>query len=381
LEIVCPFCPLRCHDLAIDSSAEGWTLEDHGCSLAKQRLALLHLSQRGRDASNGLASGAQLIQIQRTERERGSIVVGGTILDVQTARAAIRFAAEMQARLDVVSSAGEKAFMSVGEREGWMGATLGELAGRADSLVCIGPVEKHFPRLVERFFEGPLQSSLQPRRLFHLEVEDTEQLKRRLSSALTVYSKTRGLQPPVSPDRFDDQPFLDWLATGEYIAFVWGTEDDAGRGLDRLAANLLRELVSELNLKRRAVLIPLSESTTFRNVAAWLTGFSGPLDFQGSLPRLLDSDALMTGPLRVWLQPFPDAALPPEDGAKLIVIGAADDALARRADAYIRAAIPGLEAHGTTIRGDGTVTMPFAPPAESKHPLASHVMSELVQSC
>ena len=89
----------------------------------------------------------------------------------------------------------------------------------------------------------------------------------------------------------------------------------------------------------------------------------------------------MTGQLRVWLQPFPDAALPPEDAAKLIVIGAADDALARRADVYIRAAIPGIEAHGTTIRGDGTVTMPFTPPVESQHPLASHVLSELAQSC
>jgi formylmethanofuran dehydrogenase subunit B len=339
------------------------------CSLARRRFAAC--SHVGNDDSADIDWDRLLTLVTGATTP----TIGGTIIDVQTARAAIRLAADLRGVIDVCGSSSEAAFGGVMEREGYVGATLAEMDTRADSVVLIGPVRRELPRLLSRFFSGRVATGDKPRRMMvlgHRDPEDDLEIPAAWLSPEGKLIDQLAATRSALRHGTDDQPLADWLRSADYTAFLWSRDT-----LGPLEASMVAGLVDQLNEDRRAVMIPVAESATFRNVASWLTGLAGPLDFRDLPPITCQPAAMLGGDLRIWLQPFPDSPPPPDDRRPLIVIGAADAALVRRSDIYLRTAVPGIEAAGTTFRGDGTVTLRMESWCETPFPHADAVLREI----
>lgn len=397
MEVVCPFCPLRCPATPLELTDNGLHIADDFCQLAAVRAPLagqfLHDFHSRQTDWRDLVRAANQLITPADDSRRSLTVVKGTILDIQTARESVRLASRLKGTVDAFARASDRFSRDVREREGWVGATLGELHSRADAVLLIGTVDTQWPRLLRPGSSQQTRSLAQSeKRILRLHRRDEIQPKATVTVATAKVANeaeqreasigftsaehlTRLLNEAAYAIR-SGQPesnrLAAWLRNTQYVC-VLCTGDD----VDLLAVSALNRLIDLLNETSRAVLIPVSEAITFQTVSSWLTGFSGPIDFQQDLPRLMEWSEEPKCDTRIWLQPFPDCPPPPDDAAKLILIGTADDQLISRADVYIRTAMPGIEVQGTTFRGDGTIALPLSQIQDTKLPSASQVLEEL----
>lgn len=375
--VTCPFCPLRCDDLVVQFHGSRLALLDINCPLAAKGF------QRVSAAAESLLTQvettppvAEVESIAARLAALPSLSISGTMIDIRTVRAAVRFAEAVGGVVDACETRSTAAMRRAVERDGLFAATLGELRQRADSVVLIGDPTDDCPRLFERFLSsGPVELARQRRFLSlgdasvgvpdaqhtHLRIGD-EEIHRRLAEARLA----------LRTDRSDTAGIADWLREGTYTAWLWSSD-----AIDPLAASALIGLIGELNRERRAVAVPLSGDATFRSVATWLSGLSGPIDFGGAVPELLENSTAATPPAAIWLQPFPTAPPPPDDGRLLVVIGMAAAEVIERADLYLPASVPGIDVTGSTVRGDGTVCLPLHAARVSPLPSAATRLAEL----
>lgn len=348
--LTCPFCPLRCHDLTVtwpDAPAAAPRVTDAPCELAARRLretwqSRCETRRAEGDYAERLARAAERLTAVAT------LEIGGTATDLQTARAAVRFAAARGATLRGAPSRSALAFQAVSEREGAMLATLGEVAARCDSVVLLGEVEAAYPRLVERWLASGDRPPGAKRLLRIGGASSSQPLEQILATTRMAFESSVGVPTELSR----------WLEPAESIAWIWAPE-----ALDEDAATMLCGLNQCLARDRRSLLVPIVEDGAMANVASWLGGFQPPIAFTGGLPRPLEANTPPAAEARIWLQPFPDAPQPEAIAGEeaLIVIGTAAAPLRERAALWIPAAVPGWESHGTTLRGDGTVGLAWRP--------------------
>ncbi|WP_153555178.1 molybdopterin-binding domain-containing protein [Roseimaritima sediminicola] len=167
-------------------------------------------------------------------------------------------------------------------------------------------------------------------------------------------------------------------------------------GMGEVGTWLLR-VIERLNDRGRGVLVSLDPAAAARQSQLWLTGFSGPLSFAARPvePLLVgrgepgadeaDRSPEAARPVRVRLQPSwaassassasgpdgrpiglesaertnPTPAAP--DSLVLLGDAATPPAVAHRAAVFLPVRWPGVDASGTTVRGDSTVTLPLGP--------------------
>lgn len=369
----CPFCPLRCDDFPVVSH-----IDDND----SRRVPVLHVPEGYCDrataslkalnkqlascvgsvnltfASESLAAKMMQLEDAAGQAEWG---LGGLCLDLQTARWGVRLAAGLGGRLEFAASPSAVAFRLAGERSGWTAATLGELTQRIDSIVLVGDVLGHYPRLLKRWIiDGAREEITARRRYCHLISSDQRANVSVLEGATVIEYQPAMLHERLAAVRLADRqkncqdPLQQWLQQGDSTAWLW-----SGDVFDVTAASTLCELINEMNQQRRCVAIPLADDALARNVTSWLSGVAGPVDFR-CLPVTRQSWESPAVPLRLWLQPYPTAPPPPVDDAYLVVVGLADEETRARADLYVRTRVPGIEQAGTTLRGDGTVSLPLS---------------------
>ncbi len=297
------------------------------------------------------------------------IAIDGTCIDVETARAVVRFAASLQAV--ILQSTGNPAFAHTAERLGYVGATLSEVALRADSLVLLGHPFEDYPRLQPWLADVRNANRLEPQRLYAFNASGKKEALQDNAVELAMVRLALEQQNPSL------HPLADWLQDGQYIAWLW-----SATAIDLSSAANLIGVNDALNEDRRSVLVPISEQATLRSVCSWLTGLAPPIEFYQGLPRSFQQETSLVPQVRIWLQPFPDSPSPPDDGAFTILIGLVDPTQAFRADLYLRARSPGIEAAGLTYRGDGTVCLPLSqvvPDNDLYLPTASMVLASLLR--
>lgn len=299
------------------------------------------------------------------------------MVDIQTARAAVRFATTVGGVVDALETRSAAAMRRTVERDGLVAATLGELRQRADSVVFIGDPTRECPRLFERFLASGPSPLVRQRRFLSLGEARVGNLAGPQYTHMAfgddeVHQRLAETRWALRTGRSDACRIADWLREGVYTAWLWSSDS-----IDSLAASALVGLIGDLNRERRAVAIPLSGDATFRSVATWLSGFSGPVDFTGAVPQLCETATAAALPAVIWLQPFPTAPPPPADGRFLIVIGMADADVIARTDCYLPAAVPGIDLAGSTFRGDGTVCLPLHAVRRAPLPSAAARLGEL----
>jgi formylmethanofuran dehydrogenase subunit B len=387
-KITCPFCGLGCDDLV----NAGGTVDTRGCAKAARGFARAQPAPKPH-AVNGapvdlpIAAGAAA----RLLCAAGSPLFYGLAADLHGVRALLALADRVGGTVDHVNSPALLANAAVARASGWVTATFGEVANRADLILIVGgDPARNFPRFHERLVanatplyreRAPTIAYLGPREEAPAGATLSAFVAREdLLDALGVLAGLlREITPRRVPDHFAAAPLAviaERLAAAGYGALVWDVTTFAP-GESELAVELLAAMLRELNTKTRCVGVPLGGSENGlggMQAALWEAGWPLPLGFAASAPqhdpwRFDGRRQIEAGEadLVVWiatLAPLP----PPETRVPVIAIVADDVALSAPATVEIRVGIPGLDHGGAVFRSDTVIALPLQATRPSDRP-------------
>ncbi len=367
----CPFCSLLCDDLALNTSDPA--VAAGTCPRASAALAGLKLGDltttgaliRGQPASLDAAvtHAARLLAASRQP------LFGGLATDVAGARALVKLAGQCGAICDHAN--GEPLALAtrvLHDQGSWM-VTLGEVAARAELIVCVGsdPAARH-PRFWQRINVDRPGSPLRKVRFVGLK-DDAAQAQQRLIAiaanapdaagaasagiasatatraadaaagepATSVSTGTSGHAPPLDvqalasgADLFDSLQSLAlalrprppaslkpaWLAlaaelrASPYVCFVWEAGVLPRHG--ELAAGAVQSIVATLNQTTRAGSVALAGgdgAATAQQVHTWLTGLPLRTRLASEPGGRIDHDPIEHGANRLLADQGCDALL------------------------------------------------------------------------
>jgi formylmethanofuran dehydrogenase subunit B len=382
--ITCPFCGLGCDDLV----RAGDAVDTRGCPIAERGFARAALPRKPHiangaavDLAVAAASAARLL------RAAASPLFYGLAADLQGVRALLALADRVGGTIDHVNTPALLANAAVARASGWVTASFGEVANRADLILVIGgEPARNFPRFHERLVakatplyreRAPTVAYLGPREdappgtglAAFVEREDL------LDGLGVLAGLLRGIAPRRAPERFAAAPLAviaERLAAARYGAIVWDVTTFAP-GEGEMGVELLAAMLRELNVKTRCVGLPLGGSGNglgAMQAALWQAGWPLPLGFAAGAPQhdpwRFDGRRQIEAAeadLLVWVAALAPLQ-PPQTGAPTIAIVADDVVLPATAAVEIRVGIPALDHDGAIFRSDTVIALPL----QATHP-------------
>ncbi|MEM8913139.1 MAG: hypothetical protein AAGC97_15325 [Planctomycetota bacterium] len=302
--IVCPWCPLHCDDLVVDS--DGSIRAGH--------------CKRGTDAlSKHPISRLDAEHLERLRRI-DSIGVETAGVDLVTARQLVHLDSAGRIRLSVRCDDSIAAWIETTRRDGTSAGTLSEIAARADFVWTIGETESAWPRFAEK--AGRLRVLDRGGRWMDDPLLDLDSMPARLATI----------------DAMEPAP--------EYLAVVIGP--GAMRPNESaITAGLLGRWIRRRNETQRTIGVTLDAAVTIQSVSLWQRN--------RTIDRLVDAGA--ADPMEPVIR-IGDAG--PGDESKVdLQIGGSDPGPSR-ATMFQPAAQMGIHQRSMVVRGDGSVTLPLA---------------------
>jgi formylmethanofuran dehydrogenase subunit B len=396
--ITCPFCGLACDDLVRVDEA----VDTRGCAKAARGFARAGLARKPHaiggvpaDLAGAAAAAARLLHEARAP------LFHGLAADVHGVRALLGLAERVGGAVDHINSAALLANAAVARASGWVTATFGEVANRADLILIVGgDPARNFPRFHERLVanaaplyrgSAPTMAYLGPRAEAPIGAGLAAFVPRDdLLDALGILAALlRGSAPRQVPKHFGAAPLAviaERLAAARYGAIVWDVTAFAP-GEAEFAVELLASMLRELNVKTRCVGLPLAGSENglgAMQVALWQVGWPLRLGFGGGVPlhdpwRFDGRRQIEAGEadLLVWvaaLAPQP----PPATEAPVIAIVADDVELAAPAAVEIRVGIPAIDHDGAVFRSDTVIALPLQAARPSDRPSVADAARAIV---
>jgi formylmethanofuran dehydrogenase subunit B len=383
--ITCPFCGLACDDLHVSPSG----VDARGCGKGARGFARAATGERPHNVAgepvsfeNAVAAAASLLRRSR------SPLFHGLAADVHGIRAILALADRVGGVVDHRNSTLLLANLAVARATGWVTATFGEVANRADFILLVGAdPARNFPRFHERLVRNPAP-------LYRERVPDVaylgppefapapglaslQALVQRedvLGSLGLLATVLRSRAPPNVPAPV--AAIGERLVAARYGAIVWDVSAFAPEEAE-LAVELLARMLQHLNLKSRCVGLPVGGSENGVGAAQatlWQSGWPLRVGFGDGPPR---HDPWRFDGARVLVSDEADAVVwvaalvaepPPVIAAPVVAIVAHDVELAVPAAVELRVGIPGIDHDGEVIRGDTVIALPLAAARPSPRP-------------
>ncbi|QDV43102.1 hypothetical protein Enr13x_29560 [Stieleria neptunia] len=345
--IVCPFCPLCCDDVRVDA-ASGET--DVPCELARNELAAAVRTPSARIGSQAIDSidwhalGESLTLPPTPVVEFN----GATIAEAKTLETLVN-AGRIQLR--IADTACSRALDQTIARDGLLGTTLGDAVRRAEYFWVIGNLDPRTPRLKERLNRSGAAMEYTPTATIGLLSRLHERLGGLSGGAAETVTPT-GAEPDRLHEHFRNSRSTVVVVGG--APFESGQEVIAGELLIRWIARW-NELALPIDdggdpIVSRVSLLRMTADQNLRTVIRWRNNQVSPSDLSSPLEPTI----------RVG-SPVGQVATPVR-----LQIGGVDPG-EPLAHAYLPAAVPGVHHADTTIRGDGSVTLPLAGWTDSPH--------------
>jgi hypothetical protein len=315
-EIVCPFCPLHCDDVRIDSPPECLILESE---LVRLRSGTVHarVGEQGCTADEALAAAKSSI----SKSNQGTLLVRSATIGQAKAMAYSGFAIAIETTPALLAVS--KAIA----RCGTITATLADIKQHADAVVILGDIDSSVPRLMEKIDAGTqtVETESQDASVCQISKPDADSIAN-LATEIRHGNRFAGCA---------------------YVAFVLDSNVlDASEA--EVAIELLIETIIWMNSagrpkQQRAVFLSLDPLASLRCTSAWTDGKRLVAVKQSDF----DQATIRTGESELASSPVD------------IQIGGSDPgpALAR---IYLPASTSGIHHIDAVIRGDGTVTLPLA---------------------
>jgi formylmethanofuran dehydrogenase subunit B len=386
-KIACPFCGLACDDLLL---REGGEIDTRGCPKAKAGFA------RAAGETRHFAHGAPVALGQAAEaaaailRAARQPLITGLGADLAGQRALLALADRTGAVIDRWQSAAQLRNLAVTEETGAFLATFGEVANRADVALLIGgALATDFPRFFERLLAAPqpLYRSAPPWVAYlgpapdpalpiaeNISAEPASLAEALGGLSTLVAGRKLAADRPggVAPARLEAVAAR--LKAARYGAIIWDAAIfPAPEG--EIAVRFILEILRNLNLKTRAVGLPLGGSDNAQGASQamlWQAGWPGRISYARGVP---EHDPWRNDSERVVAAGETDALLwvaatspnpPPKSAAPTIALVAGDVALDPVPAVAIRVGIPAIDHAGTVIRADGVIALPLDAARPSK---------------
>jgi formylmethanofuran dehydrogenase subunit B len=344
------------------------------------------------DLATAVAAAARLLAASRQP------LFGGLGTDVAGARALYPLACRTGAICDPAGGAALLHGLRALQDRGAFTSTLTEVRARADLIVCIGSLPSgSYPEFLRRvgvgeggaakvvLLQAASASSVDPLS----EGVEVVRFDGDLFNAVAMLSACVAGRA-VSSDAAALAALAARLHTARYAVLVYDSAQLPAQGA--LIIEALNRVVSTLNRRTRAALLPLGGgdgASTVNAVFTWLSGLplrtraapSGlehePLRFDAT--RLLADravDALL------WIASFGTEPAPPIVDLPRIVLGHPSFAAAVQGSAtvFIPVATPGIGSAGHLFRTDGSVLMPLRALRDDGLPTVADVLRRLTQA-
>jgi len=358
---VCPFCPLHCDDLDLDSLTAS-------CSSLARQMATLPFPETS--VNKAASNPAESIRTARQWIAHASTIgVAGHAVDLETARAVCQFVDQTGATLVIGGGEGD-GYSEAFARDGMISTTLGDAASNYQQIVVLGDPGQIWPRLRTRLAGAGSIYAWQ----------NTDNLLDRLAM-LRWALKSPGVQTTGSdPDLLET---IRLCQQGPAVVFVIVPGSVAPHH-SRPFWSTLAGLLLDLNRRIRATLLRFDDSMTLRSVAAWTSDGPRPVDALRHHPLDLEiqlmpwddpSTPSAAHPLptrRIIIGSQLSAPVPPATGAALRVDEDAPETL------HLVAALPGISRAGIVIRGDGSVSLPLGEICKSDLPSVAETLRQLL---
>ena len=383
----CPFCPLACDHLGVESAVAPVSLRLRGgaCERAERALAgfdgaTVSPTIDGQPATLQAAVHAAAGLLRRSRQP----LFAGLGTDVDGARALYPLACATGAITD--SAGGEPLIQGLRalQDRGQFTTTLAEVRTRADVIVFVGGLPTALAPLIgARCGIGDGQVPQRHVVVLGASAEDETTLAGWAGPGVSVECialtgdlfDTVALLAALTAQRTlpDPPPALAALAQrlhqARYGVLVGAPPRLPAQGA--LIIEAVHRIVDQLNRKTRAAALWIgggNGAATANQVFAWLSGLpvrsrAGPHGLEHE-PYTFDANRLLDGAsvdALLWVSSFDADAVPPATLLPLVVLGhPAQAASCQRAGAvFIPVATPGIGCDGHVFRTDGTVLMPL----------------------
>ncbi|KAA5543641.1 hypothetical protein FYK55_10555 [Roseiconus nitratireducens] len=349
--IVCPFCPLACDDVTVNTAAT-----DVGCELADAELAVALGAPPARLESD-LLRAIDLPTLAGKLQLSPRPLVEANGLAIEECKQLHRLVQTYGLRLCRSATPTELALAQSVSRDGMIAATLAEICHRADLILTFGDLQRPWPRLGERVSAGSASRiDLGTASLSLLAELQTARLQ-------TGTGAKQRISPPT-----EIASIMDRLRRSRYTGIVVGA-DAFDPGTEVIAAELLNRWIQQINErlpaeansddgdsqpKSRAALLWVSAEQNLQSVFRWRSNQDAASTWT----------ATPTADIRIG---SPRLASGHPVGRVQLQIGGIDPGV-DHAHAYLPASQPGVHHRGTTIRGDGTVSLPLLKWSDSDLP-------------
>jgi len=398
--ITCPFCGLSCDDLLVCEAG----VDTRGCALAAAGFARASPSRKPHTVA-GKAASLQTAVTAAAALLRGATrpLFHGLAADLSAIRAVLALAERVGGTCDHMYSNALLANASVARASGWVTATFGEVANRADFILLVGgDPQRNFPRFYERlarnpaplYREGPPtlgyigpRSLAPPESLVALRaiVENAALLDSAAALSLLLHHRRpAGVRLPIEALA----EISGRLASARYGVLAWDLSTYAP-GTAELVVEYLADMLRHLNSRTRCVGLPLGGSGNAlgaMQASLWQTGWPLRVSFADNGPshdpwrfdgnRIIDAgeaDAVF------WVSASA-AESPPASPAPLIALVSDDVQFSMPAAVEIRVGIPGIDHGGEVVRADTVIALPLQAARPSDRPSVAEVARAILEA-
>ena len=402
----CPFCPLLCDSFSVDAEAGGLALIGSECGRARSGLSRFGptAARAAQPQIDGVACEleAAIAAAARALAASRQPLFGGLGTDVAGARALYPLACRTGAICDPAGGAALLHGLRALQDRGAFTTTLAEVHSRADLIVCIGSLpSERYPEFLRRCGIGEGGAAqlvlLQPASPSSVSsadaaVEGVEIVRfdGDLFDAVAMLATCVAGRAVSSDAAGALGAFAARLHTSRYAVFAYDAAQLPAQGA--LIIEALNRVVSTLNQRTRAAMLPLGGSdgaSTVNAVFTWLSGLplrtrAGPSGLEHE-PLRFDAACLLADravDALLWIASFGTEPAPPSVNLPRIVLGHPSLAAAVQGNAtvFIPVSTPGIGSAGHLFRTDGSVLMPLRALRDDGLPTVADVLRRLTQA-
>ena len=285
--MICPFCSLL------------FDADDLGEILCDRRAASLTQFHLLRPVTRTMSTVSNQPDIASLLKSAKRVLVTGRIASVETARAAVAFAAKFNATIDCAESGHVFKNVLAIQRSGLNSVSLAEARDHTDVFIVAGndSMQTAVPRLPSALSNGkaPGQTVLLLGDFSDAATErwqnagfDTWVIPCEMTavpSALAQWSQWIDRLPTnTQHDGARANPLFERMRQARYMTLVWSAECLEMKQPDLWVERLLQWIASRNETNRCAALLWSSTDGTFQQVCTWLTGFPGRVALKAGVP-------------------------------------------------------------------------------------------------
>lgn len=401
----CPFCPLLCDSFSVGADADGLVLTGSECSRARSGLSRFgsgataaqpQIDGVACDQAAAIAAAARMLAASRQP------LFGGLGTDVAGARALYPLACRTGAICDPAGGRALLHGLRALQDRGAFTTTLAEVHSRADLIVCVGSLpSERYPEFLARCGVGEggaakvmlLQAASAPSASSAGATGEGIEVVRfegDLFDAVAMLAACVAGRAVSGDAAGALTAFAARLHASRYAVFAYDTAQLPAQGA--LIIEALNRVVSTLNQRTRAAMLPLGGSdgaSTVNAVFTWLSGL--PLRTRAA-PAGLEHEPLRFDAARLlaersvdallWIASFGTEPAPPSVDLPRIVLGHPSFAAAVQGSGsvFIPVSTPGIGSAGHLFRTDGSVLMPLRAVRDDGLPTVADVLRRLTQA-